>query len=113
MADKKFEPDLIQIADGELHILWKDQHFTRIGPVVLRGNCGCAHCVDELTHQRRVGPDNVDPDITVEDFLEIGLYAVQILFSDLHETGIFPFMHLRSLCVCLECQNLDPPDARL
>lgn len=105
MADKRFEPELIKIAEDGLHIVWKDQHHTQIGPVLLRGTCGCAHCVDELTHQRRVGPNDVDQDITVEDFLEIGLYAVQILFGDLHETGIYPFTLLRSLCDCSECQT--------
>ena len=105
MADKRFEPDSIEISEGGLLVLWKDQHSTQIGPVILRGTCGCAHCVDELTHQRRVGPNDVDQDIMVEDFLEIGRYAIQILFSDLHETGIYPFSLLRSLCDCPECQT--------
>ena len=41
--------------------------------------------------------DDVPSDVTVEEYLEIGRYAIGLLFSDLHETGIYPFKYLREL----------------
>ena len=35
--------------------------------------------------------------MTVEEYVEVGRYAVGLLFSDLHETGIFPYKLLRDL----------------
>ena len=106
MADAMYEPKSIQVLGEGLEVLWKDGHRTVLPHRYLRGHCGCAQCVDETTHQRRVGVIDVDPDITVEDFLEIGHYAIGILFSDLHSTGIYPFTLLRKLCDCPECQLL-------
>ena len=47
----------------------------------------------------------VDPDVKAEDILEVGNYAIQVLWSDLHYLGIFPFRVLRGLCPCAECQT--------
>lgn len=98
MAEQRYEPRSINVQEEGMRILWRDgQHFL-LPHRVLRGNCGCAQCVDEMTHIRQVSVDDVPHDIRVEDVLEIGNYAIGILFSDLHDTGIFPFRHLRELC---------------
>ncbi len=106
MADPMYEPNSIQVLEGGLEVLWKDGHRTTLAPRYLRGHCGCAHCVDEVTHQRRVSVQDVDAEIRVEEFMGIGNYAVAVLFSDLHATGIYPFTLLRGLCDCAECQAL-------
>ena len=104
MADISHEPRSIKILDEGLEIVWADQHLTLLPHRFLRGQCGCAGCVDEWTHQRRVGVEQVDPDVRAEDMLEIGNYAVEILWSDLHYEGIYPFRVLRKLCQCPECE---------
>jgi DUF971 family protein len=35
---------------------------------------------------------------------EVGAYAIRIDWSDGHNTGIYSFDHLRSICPCAECQ---------
>lgn len=105
MAEPMYEPRSIQVLDQGLEIVWEDQHRTLLPHRYLRGHCGCAGCVDELTHQRRVGLEEVDPDVKAEDILEVGNYAIQVLWSDLHYLGIFPFRVLRGLCPCAECQT--------
>ena len=105
MAEPMYEPRTIQVLDQGLEIVWGDQHRTLLPHRYLRGHCGCAGCVDELTHQRRVGLEEVDPDVKAEDILEVGNYAIQVLWSDLHYLGIYPFRVLRGLCPCAECQT--------
>ena len=63
----------------------------------IRGNCSCAQCVDEISHVRRTGVDDVSTDIEIVEYMDVGRYAVGLLFSDLHDTGIFPFSRLRAL----------------
>ena len=42
-------------------------------------------------------PTTVSHDIVLEDFMYIGKYALQFLWSDEHFTGIFPFTVLKNL----------------
>ena len=42
-------------------------------------------------------PATVPANIQAEDYLMVGKYAVQFLWSDGHYTGIYPFDMLRSL----------------
>jgi DUF971 family protein len=104
MADSKYEPATMRILDEGLEVRWKDGHYTVLPNRYLRGNCGCAHCVDEMSHERVTGVTEVDSDVRVEDSIKVGQYAVQLLFSDLHATGIYTFSMLRHLCPCAECQ---------
>ncbi len=97
MAEEQYEPRSIDLTPDGLHIVWKDGVESLLPHRYLRGHCGCAQCVDEISHERRVGVDDVPSDITIEEYMEVGRYAVGLLFSDLHETGIFPFRLLRGL----------------
>ena len=97
MAEARYEPRTITVTSDGLHILWKDGLESLLPHRYLRGHCGCAQCGDEMTHNRRVGVDDVPSDVTIEEYVEIGRYAVGLLFSDLHDTGIFPFTQLRNL----------------
>ena len=106
LADPMYEPHSIHVLDGALQVVWKDGHDTHLRPRYLRGNCGCAHCVDEITHRRRTGVQDVEETVRVEDVLRVGNYALAVLFSDLHATGIYPFVLLRNLCDCLDCKAL-------
>jgi DUF971 family protein len=40
----------------------------------------------------------VSANIQAEDYLMVGKYAVQFLWSDGHYTGIYPYDMLRTLC---------------
>ncbi len=103
MATKP-RPASIQLQEEGLEIIWEDGHRSLYPHRMLRANCQCAQCVDEWTQQRRVGWDDVRPDVCVEDWIDVGFYAIQILWSDAHSTGIYPFEVLRALCPCDVCQ---------
>lgn len=101
MAEEKYEPATIEVTPDGLYIKWRDGAESLLPHRYLRGNCGCAQCVDEVTHVRKFGISDVATNVQIEEIMEIGRYAIGILFSDLHETGIFPFKMLRDLNVSL------------
>jgi DUF971 family protein len=90
-------PVTLEIAPDGLHIVWRDGFETLLPHRYLRGHCGCAECVDELSHERRVSVEDVASDVEIVDTMDVGRYAVALLFSDLHDSGIFPFTRLRAL----------------
>jgi DUF971 family protein len=90
-------PKKLEIVEDGLHVIWQDGLETLLPHRYLRGNCGCAQCVDEITHHRHVSVDDVPSDVTIVEQMPIGRYAVALLFSDLHDSGIFPYRLLRSL----------------
>ncbi len=57
----------------------------------LRLACPCALCVDENSGERLLDPNTVPEDISIETIQSVGRYAVGILWSDGHRTGIYPY----------------------
>ena len=49
------------------------------------------------TGKRVVGPENIPEDVEALDWMTVGRYALQFLWSDAHDTGIYPYAMLRSL----------------
>jgi DUF971 family protein len=82
--------------DG-IHIVWSDGAGSQLPYRFVRGHCPCAICVLEGTNQRVVFEKDVPEDVIAVDWMAIGRYAVQFLWSDAHETGIFPFNYLIEL----------------
>lgn len=90
------QPTLITKSDpARLEIEWDDGHRTTYSPAELRRLCPCAQCVDEVTGVRRLDPDSVADDLTQRDVQLVGNYALGVVFSDGHSTGIFTFPMLR------------------
>ena len=96
----------ITVKNNELSITWDEQHESRFPFRDLRAECRCAFCVDEITRERRIGLQDISTDIKIEDWIDVGKYAIQILWSDGHSEGIYPFEMLLSLCPCSVC--VDP-----
>lgn len=85
-------------AEQELLMEWRDGLSVRLPLVPLRAECGCAHCVDEMTGQRVYHVEDVPPDITINGLQLIGNYALKIVWSDGHDTGLYTWELLRRLC---------------
>ena len=95
----------LQIDNQEIHISWTDGHDSKYNAKYLRINCGCAQCVEEWSNRKLLDPATVAADIRAEDYLSVGRYAIQFLWSDEHFTGIYPYKMLRDLCQCIDCNN--------
>lgn len=50
-----------------------------------------------MTGKKLLNVQTIQDDIIAVDFLEVGKYAIQILWSDGHQTGIYPFDYLIQL----------------
>lgn len=95
----------VELAGQEVRILWSDGHQSSYTARDLRVQCPCAQCVEEWTHRRLLDPDQVPHDLRAEEYLEVGRYALQFLWSDGHFTGIYPYETLRRLCQCPACRQ--------
>jgi ATP-binding protein involved in chromosome partitioning len=93
-------PDQIrQHGPTELAITWQDGHASIFDVRRLRLACACASCVDEWTGEARLDPARVPEDVRPVRIEPVGRYAIQIHWSDGHDTGIYPFERLRALDV--------------
>jgi len=85
-------------ADQMLKVEWQDGLLGRLALVSLRGECMCARCVDEITGERIVDIEGIDPQIAISEMQLVGNYALKIGWSDGHNSGLYTWAHLRELC---------------
>ncbi len=86
--------------EQELRVSWKDGQASVFPAFRLRKNCPCAACRTErekdtgsLLPILKTSPD----DIKLTSAQLVGSYAIQLFWSDGHDTGIFDFRYLRAL----------------
>ena len=89
-----------QAGPDALRIVWKDGHESLYAVRQLRLACHCARCVEEGTGRPLVDETNVPLDVRPVQISPVGRYAIQFVWSDGHDTGIYAFEYLRSLCPC-------------
>jgi len=75
----------------ELFVAWNNGEKFAIPYADIRYWCPCAGCVDENTGQRTIQRQSVHPEIRPTNVQLIGRYAVQITWSDGHDTGMFHY----------------------
>lgn len=87
--------------EQELRIRWADGSESVYSAALLRRNCPCATC---RSARQPAGPTslpvlNVQADQRIEltGARLVGNYALQLLWSDSHDTGIFDYRYLRTL----------------
>jgi DUF971 family protein len=79
---------------GELRLCWPDGLELTLAAATLRNACRCADC----THLRRIGAYvEADPKISLQHVAEFGVAGLQLVFSDSHRRGIFPWAYLRQM----------------
>jgi DUF971 family protein len=94
----------LTVNDHSVVVQWADGHVSEYDNKYLRISCSCAECIEEWTRRPLLNPASIAANIKVEDYLMVGKYAVQFLWSDAHYTGIYPFEVLRKLCRCEVCK---------
>lgn len=92
-----------QFPNGEIGIVWSDGHESYYPARDLRCACACATCVDEMTGQKMLRDESVGADVRAREIHKVGNYGISILWSDGHDTGIYPFKKLRAQCPCDAC----------
>lgn len=106
MAKSNARPERVEpTQDGaRLRVVWRDGHVSEYEPRYLRLACRCAGCVNEFTGEPILKPEQVPPDIYPTAINWVGRYALKFVWSDAHDTGIYPFDFLRAICTCDECR---------
>lgn len=89
-------PERIELKDQgrQLWLRWPGMPERALGAATLRNACRCAGC----THARRNGAGvQIDTNIALRQVAAFGVAGLQLVFSDGHGRGIFPWAYLRQL----------------
>lgn len=95
-------------AGGTLSIAWADGHRSVYPVHLLRWSCPCATCSGEWGRPGVLaGLDSLPPEeLTLSDVQLVGTYAIMPVWASGHDSGIYSFELLRSLCPCDECRRM-------
>jgi len=94
-----------QLSNFAIEINWNDEHRSVFDVRKLRLACPCANCVDERTGKKTLQDDAVAENVKPQRIQSVGRYAMNITWSDGHNTGIYTYEKLRQLCDCEVCQG--------
>ena len=96
--------EIRQLGPQEMGIQWADGHEGVYQVRDLRISCRCALCIDEMSGAPRLDPGSVPADVRPVEISAVGNYAVHIIWSDGHQSGIYTYPHLREACQCSQCR---------
>jgi DUF971 family protein len=105
------DPEHIAISKSKgITIDWKDGHASTYGLDYLRENCPCATCTGAHGTPPTTKPASTPfqmykPVLKMVDVESVGNYAIRIVWSDGHSTGIYSFEHFRKICPCEACKH--------
>ena len=82
-----------------LRVEWSDGHESTHDFERLRWACPCATCRGEMGRPGMLDQiDRLTPEQTeLVDIQQVGRYAIQPIWEDGHDTGIYTYPYLRSL----------------
>jgi DUF971 family protein len=104
----------VSTARRQMRILWQDGHESVYPFDLLRRECPCALCNDQRNKTSASagpsltvlsGPVLKAGEVQVNEASPVGRYAINFVWSDRHDSGIYAFDYLRSLCPCPLCQK--------
>jgi DUF971 family protein len=81
----------------EMFIEWNTGEAFAVPYLEMRYHCPCAGCIDEHTGHRTIQKDSISPTVRPTQVQLIGRYAIQVDWSDGHNTGMFHFDRLYEL----------------
>jgi DUF971 family protein len=109
-------PKEIMVSRGkrEVLVLWQDGHESVYAFDLLRRECPCALCNDQRSKQAASsgpglmvlsGPVLKAGEIQVTEVKPVGRYAINFVWTDGHDSGIYSYNLLRGACPCLTCRG--------
>lgn len=84
-----------------VRVTWDDGHVGDYPREYLRGYCPCALCQGHGGEIKFIAALNAQ----LAEISAVGNYAIQFGWEDGHNTGIYTFDYLRSLCPCPQCKS--------
>lgn len=91
----KTTPDEITVDESNLYIKWKDGTLSKYDLLEMRKKCPCATCYGG--HGGKVGAATGHiTSIKLVSWKKVGRYAINLTWSDYHDTGIYSYDNLRA-----------------
>jgi prepilin-type processing-associated H-X9-DG protein len=111
MTDPRVLPTRVKAPRGGriMEIGWADGHVGFYPHEILRGYCPCATCQGHGGTIRFIPGGEIEArlspggDLELREVQQVGNYALKLAWGDGHDTGIYTYRFLRSLCRCAEC----------
>jgi len=96
----RISPTNTVIIGDELAVAWNDGVENFFPLEILRKHCPCAVCQGEADVLGHV--DRPETTLTTDSYIlkavqNVGGYALQLLWGDSHNTGLYSFLYLREL----------------
>lgn len=109
-------------SDGSVAIVWDDAHESTYALPFLREKCPCATCrgthgpPTTLVRTNKAGFNIVSGPVgsggrsspvaaEVKQVVPVGQYAIRFTWGDGHDSGLYSYRYLRSICPCPECET--------
>ena len=93
-------PSEIKVENSILKLRWGGDSASEIPLAKLRRNCPCAFCAKERSeHSEFYIPLYNDIQLKVSQMSPVGSYALNIIWSDGHNSGIYEYDFLRELAL--------------
>lgn len=83
--------------EHDVLVKWKDGTETIFPARFLRLACPCAGCIEEMTGKKILDESTVPDDVHPLSISPVGRYAIQIQWSDGHNTGLYTWERLNDL----------------
>jgi len=80
---------------------WADGHKGKYPHEILRGYCPCAGCQGHSAQIAFKPAEGIA--LELDDIQPVGNYALCFKWFDGHDTGLYSYRYLRSLCQCEAC----------
>jgi len=85
--------------EGCFEFDWSENERYRVPFKYVRGECPCASCIEEWTGRRLLDLNTIPDDVQPVELSHTGNYALKIVWSDGHTTGLYTWDRLHALCV--------------
>jgi ATP-binding protein involved in chromosome partitioning len=95
--------EIVGLLRSTITFTWPDGHKTVYPARALRLRCRCAACVEEMSGRPLLDEASVPATVRAKQIDLMGQYAIQIGWTDGHDSGIYNFRDLRANCLCDEC----------
>jgi ATP-binding protein involved in chromosome partitioning len=95
--------EIVGLLRSKITLRWSDGHETVYSARQLRLACRCAACIEEMSGAPLLEASSVPDTIRAKKIDLVGQYAMQIGWTDGHDTGIYNFRDLRGNCPCADC----------
>lgn len=92
------QPTKIEVDNNTLTITWSDKSMSGIETLKLRKHCPCAVCTSQPDGSDEMKVRRFTEDkIKISSVSVVGNYALNIIWQDGHNTGIYEFQVLKYL----------------